>query len=465
MSKRAMFWRMVASSVLRRRSRVLIAVLAVAIGATTLSGLATITVDVPAQMAREIRSYGANLVVTGADGQAMDDEALAAVDQELPAAQLVGSASFDYETVTVNDQPYVVGGTDLAAVRQMSPFWFVDGEWPSGGAQVLLGEEVATTIDAKTGDRITINQLDGTASSNAAAASGSAASGKANSSGAAASGSAASGKANSSGAAPTAPGPGSQDGAQSASNPLSAQTAQAPQGAQASQGAQAAQGAQTAQSGADGQARSITVTVSGILKTGGNEDGYIYMSADDMVELTGAWEPSIAQYSVALEGDQLTALVDSINASVPSVRAQTVKRLVQSDSGVIDMLRSLLGIITVIVLALTTIGVSTTMIAVVTERRNEIGLRKALGATSRSIMGEFMGEGVALGAIGGLVGAAAGYALAAAISWNVFHRAVAVHPLILIATVVSSVAVAVVACLPPVRRALAVDPALVLRGE
>ena len=449
MSKRAMFWRMVASSVLRRRSRVLIAVLAVAIGATTLSGLATITVDVPAQMAREIRSYGANLVVTGADGQAMDDEALAAVDQELPAAQLVGSASFDYETVTVNDQPYVVGGTDLAAVRQMSPFWFVDGEWPSGGAQVLLGEEVATTIDAKTGDRITINQLDGTASSNAAAASGSAASGKANSSG----------------AAPTAPGLGSQDGAQSASNPLSAQTAQAPQGAQASQGAQAAQGAQTAQSGADGQARSITVTVSGILKTGGNEDGYIYMSAGDMVELTGAWEPSIAQYSVALEGDQLTALVDSINASVPSVRAQTVKRLVQSDSGVIDMLRSLLGIITVIVLALTTIGVSTTMIAVVTERRNEIGLRKALGATSRSIMGEFMGEGVALGTIGGLVGAAAGYALAAAISWNVFHRAVAVHPLILIATVVSSVAVAVVACLPPVRRALAVDPALVLRGE
>ena len=449
MSKRAMFWRMVASSVLRRRSRVLIAVLAVAIGATTLSGLATITVDVPAQMAREIRSYGANLVVTGADGQAMDDEALAAVDQELPAAQLVGSASFDYETVTVNDQPYVVGGTDLAAVRQMSPFWFVDGEWPSGSAQVLLGEEVATTIDAKTGDRITINQLDGTASSNAAAASGSAASGKANSSG----------------AAPTAPGLGAQAGAQSASTPLSAQTAQAPQGAQASQGAQAAQGAQTAQSGADGQARSITVTVSGILKTGGNEDGYIYMSADDMVELTGAWEPSIAQYSVALEGDQLTALVDSINASVPSVRAQTVKRLVQSDSGVIDMLRSLLGIITVIVLALTTIGVSTTMIAVVTERRNEIGLRKALGATSRSIMGEFMGEGVALGAIGGLVGAAAGYALAAAISWNVFHRAVAVHPLILIATVVSSVAVAVVACLPPVRRALAVDPALVLRGE
>mgnify|MGYP001017293118 CR=1 FL=1 len=89
----------------------------------------------------------------------------------------------------------------------------------------------------------------------------------------------------------------------------------------------------------------------------------------------------------------------------------------------------------------------------------------AVGICFEGAYESVIGEGVALGAIGGLVGAAAGYALAAAISWNVFHRAVAVHPLILIATVVSSVAVAVVACLPPVRRALAVDPALVLRGE
>ncbi len=77
MSRRAMFWRMVTSSILRRRSRVLIAVLAVAIGATTLSGLVTIAVDVPAQLAREIRSYGANLVVTPAGDGVLTDEAVA----------------------------------------------------------------------------------------------------------------------------------------------------------------------------------------------------------------------------------------------------------------------------------------------------------------------------------------------------------------------------------------------------
>ncbi|MDK6900686.1 ABC transporter permease, partial [Streptococcus agalactiae] len=72
------------------------------------------------------------------------------------------------------------------------------------------------------------------------------------------------------------------------------------------------------------------------------------------------------------------------------------------------MLRSLMVIITVIVLALIMIGVSTTMMAVVTERRNEIGLRKALGAEDKSIVTEFLGEGVVLGLVGGVAGAALG---------------------------------------------------------
>ena len=389
MSRRAMFWRMVISSILRRRSRVLIAVLAVAIGATTLSGLVTIAVDVPAQMAREIRSYGANLVVTPAGDVPITDEAVAAATAQVPASALVGSASFDYETVTINDQPFVAGGADLAAVHAMNPYWYVDGEWPEA-----VGEQVASTIDVKAGDTITVSQLDASASSKAAA----------------------------------------QSGAQASALTV--------------------------------DPRTVTLTVSGILKTGGNEDGYVYMSTQDMSALTGQTDTvSLAEYSIALEGDQLSGIADAMNAANPDIHAQTVRRLAQSDTGVLAMLRSLLVVITVIVLALTMIGVSTTMIAVVTERRNEIGLRKALGATSRSITREFMGEGVMLGLIGGVLGAGAGYGLAVLISTSVFHRSISLHPVIIIGTVACSILIAVLACLPPVRRALAVDPALVLRGE
>ena len=390
MSRRAMFWRMVISSILRRRSRVLIAILAVAIGATTLSGLVTIAVDVPAQMAREIRSYGANLVVTPAGDGVLTDEAVATSTAQVPASALVGSAAFDYETVTINDQPYVAGGADLGAVHAMNPYWFVDGEWPEASGQVLVGEQVASTIDVKAGDTITISQLDASASSKAAAQA----------------------------------------------------------------------------SALKVDPRTVTLTVSGILKTGGNEDGYVYMSTSDMDALTGtSGTVSLAEYSITLEGEQLSAVADAMNAANPDIHAQTVRRLAQSDAGVLTMLRSLLIVITVIVLALTMIGVSTTMIAVVTERRNEIGLRKALGATARSITREFMGEGVMLGFIGGVLGAGAGYGLAVLISTSVFHRSISLHPVILLGTVACSILIAVLACLPPVRRALAVDPALVLRGE
>ena len=432
MSRRAMFWRMVISSILRRRSRVLIAVLAVAIGATTLSGLVTIAVDVPAQMAREIRSYGANLVVSPAGDGVLTDEAVAAATSMVPSGALVGSAAFDYETVTINDQPYVAGGTDLAAVRSMNPYWYVDGQWPGESGQVLVGEQIASTIDVKTGSTITISQLDGSASAKAAQAQAQV------------------------GATPQV------STSHDAATQSGASTSPATQGPQSGAGTQGSAQA----SALEPDPRSVTLTVSGILKTGGNEDGYVYMSTQDMDALTGtSGTVSLAEYSIALEGNALSAVADGMNAANPDIHAQTVRRLAQSDTGVLTMLRSLLVVITVIVLALTMIGVSTTMIAVVTERRNEIGLRKALGATARSITTEFMGEGIMLGLIGGILGAGAGYGLAVLISTSVFHRSISLHPLILIGTIACSILIAVLACLPPVRRALAVDPALVLRGE
>ncbi len=62
-----------------------------------------------------------------------------------------------------------------------------------------------------------------------------------------------------------------------------------------------------------------------------------------------------------------------MNAANPDIHAQTVRRLAQSDTGVLAMLRSLLIVITVIAGADYDRRVQFTMIAVVTERCNEIG--------------------------------------------------------------------------------------------
>ena len=58
-----MFFRMITASLLRRRSRMLIALLSIAVGATILSGLVTIYIDVPRQMGAQFRSYGANMIL------------------------------------------------------------------------------------------------------------------------------------------------------------------------------------------------------------------------------------------------------------------------------------------------------------------------------------------------------------------------------------------------------------------
>ena len=74
MTKRKMFLRMVTSSLLRRRSRMLIALLSIAIGATILAGLVTIYVDVPRQMGAQFRSYGANMLILPREGETLPCE-------------------------------------------------------------------------------------------------------------------------------------------------------------------------------------------------------------------------------------------------------------------------------------------------------------------------------------------------------------------------------------------------------
>jgi putative ABC transport system permease protein len=158
-------------------------------------------------------------------------------------------------------------------------------------------------------------------------------------------------------------------------------------------------------------------------------------------------------------------LAAKIRQDVPAVAPRQVKRVTHSEAQVLSKLQALVVLVTLVVLGLTMICVGTTMTAVVAERRKEIGLKKALGAENGDIASEFLGEGVLLGIPGGLLGSAFGWLFAQAVGMNVFGRLVPFSFYLLPLTVLVSVAVTVAACLIPVRRAISVDPALVLRGE
>jgi putative ABC transport system permease protein len=140
-----------------------------------------------------------------------------------------------------------------------------------------------------------------------------------------------------------------------------------------------------------------------------------------------------------------------------------------------DMLRTLskiLGILTAAVGALGSIsllvggvGIVTIMTIAVTERTNEIGLLKALGAPERTILGIFLGEAVALAALGGVGGLALGIGIAQLL--RLVFPALPVHTpwsFVFLAEAVA-VVIGLAAGVLPARRAARLDPVEALRAE
>ena len=143
-----MYLKMVTGSLIRRASRLIIAVLAIAIGATILSGLVTIYYDIPEQLGREFRSYGANLIVLPRGEARITRETLDALEKLIGREKVVGMAPYRYQTVKINEQPYIIGGTDLSQARKNSPFWYIEGSWGDS----MVGHEIAATLNLKLGD-------------------------------------------------------------------------------------------------------------------------------------------------------------------------------------------------------------------------------------------------------------------------------------------------------------------------
>ena len=124
----------------------------------------------------------------------------------------------------------------------------------------------------------------------------------------------------------------------------------------------------------------------------------------------------------------------------------------------------LLGAIAAVSLLVGGIGIMNIMLVSVSERTREIGVRKAMGATKRNILMQFLVEALVLCMMGGLVGIVAGAGGALALSrlanWNTF-----VSPQAVIIAVVFSAAVGIFFGMWPARRASLLDPIEALRYE
>lgn len=105
------------------------------------------------------------------------------------------------------------------------------------------------------------------------------------------------------------------------------------------------------------------------------------------------------------------------------------------------------------------------MIAMIAERKKEIGLKKALGAHNKEIIMDFIGESVLLGLVGGFIGVILGFEFAQRVSLSVFGRTITFQYLLIPVIMLISVLVTTIGSMIPVRKAIEIDPAIVLKGE
>ena len=486
MTKRRMFLRMITASLLRRRSRMLIALLSIGIGATILAGMVTIYYDVPRQMRAQMRSYGANMLLMPAEGETLTVEKLDETLSRFPEDALIGAAPYRYVRLdmTSRQQSFTTAGTDFEAVQKTSPYFSVEGRYPEATREVLVGKEIADTIGVKVGSEMELTwqptAMDVSGSPEDDQIPGAKLAGSATGFGEQAvyvtatlddAGKIAEITVDASTQTPEYGGRAQEDEAFlgqfiGKSLPLVlGEDVDALSGATVTSTAVIEALNTSRAANAAAQPRTMKYTVSGVLVTGGEEEGYVFMSLEDLQALTGEDVLDVAELSVSADEAQLNAYAEAINAEENGITARLVKRVTKSETAVLGKLQALVFLVTVVVLLLTMICVSTTMMAVVSERRREIGLRKALGASDNSIRGEFLGEGIFLGTLGGVLGAILGFVFAQVVSVNVFHASIMFRPLLLPAAVIVSVLIATVSCLAPIKRAVAIDPALVLKGE
>lgn len=163
-----MFRQIVWRSFENRKGRVAVAILAVAMGAAMVFALGSLSLDMNDKISRELRNYGANIVlvppVGGAAGGAvaeplLPESTVAALTTSAAAPDILGAAPYLYGIADIGGQKVVLTGTDFAAVQKISPWWKVQGSWPTGDTkQSIVGVKAAAALNLTVGASYTANQ-------------------------------------------------------------------------------------------------------------------------------------------------------------------------------------------------------------------------------------------------------------------------------------------------------------------
>jgi len=420
-----MFVRLVYESFRRQQRRKLLAGAAITLGVTVATAMIAVATDIGDKISRELRTIGANLVVTPqedsldveiggvnlkppSDGAFLNEVDLPKIKGIFWHNNITGFAPMLTVTAAVDHagkrEDVTLLGTYFAkqlkygteafttGVRNTHPWWKVSGAWPNDeSTDVLLGERLAAQLDEKPGDTLDISgrqvHVSGILSSG-----------------------------------------GAEDDEIVAPLSFVQQIL-----------------------GKPGAVR--RVYVSALTKP---EDAF---ARRDPKSLSGAiydrWYCTPYPQAIALQ----------LTEAIPHSNATQIRQVSQNEGAVLTRIEGLIFLITLAALFASALAVSAAMATTIFERRAEVGLMKALGAGKLIVASVFFAEAALLALLGGILGFGIGTVLAHQIGHSIFNSDISIPPVLLPVILAIAVIVTFGGSAAAIRRAVRLDPVFALRGE
>jgi putative ABC transport system permease protein len=422
-----MIRRIISQSLLRRRERKLLSLIAVTLGIAVATAVATIAIDVGDKVNHELRSIGANIIVTpaadgfpisigGVDfrpagaGAYLEESSLPAVKKIFWRNSIVAFAPFVYLPAQAQDRHFVLIGTWFektlsisptesfrTGIRQLHPTWKVEGNWPAADDAdgCMVGSQLAQALGLKIGQTLSIRTKTGFRK----------------------------------------------------------------------------------------------FKIRGILESGGIEDQEALAPLESVQEMAGLRgkvrrveisavtkpEDALARIPPArMTPDQFerwscsnyaSTVAYQIQQAIPGSSARPVYRVSETEGKILNRVGLLISLLAASALITAALAVSSMMLANVLERRSEIGLFRALGAADARVATIFLTEASLVGLAGGALGYLLGSVLAEKLARAIFGSPIGIHWVLLPAALALALAVTLIGSALPLRRGFKMSTAMALRGE
>jgi putative ABC transport system permease protein len=202
-----------------------------------------------------------------------------------------------------------------------------------------------------------------------------------------------------------------------------------------------------------------------VIGSGGAADNQIGLNLSPVQKLAGLpHRVSVIELRFSGTLREINDQIAWMRDRAPEVDVRPVRQFTEGEAKIYGKISGLLTATVAIVLLLTGLCVMAAMTNIAMERRNDVGLMKAIGGSVRRVLRLFLVEAALLGFAGGAIGAAAGIFLSIGLGKAVFGLAAQPRLIVYPVSVALTMMVAILSAYP-LRRLASIKPASVFRGE